>query len=1168
MTEKTKEFLQKLKDSEYWNDDYDYSKVEYINSKSKVIVIDKIFNTEHLIMATELLNRGTKCGGTNLKNGYLNFCEAKKYVHSLGLKSYTEWMNLDFNLKPHNIPKTPNIIYKDEWISWSDWVGNEEMYSNKEEFLSFNDAKEVLKSLSIKSYKEWRTLSRKILKELKIPKSPDKFYKDEWTNWIDFLSSDRLSNFRIFSSFDDAKAFISLKQFKSSSEYYKWHKENKPPNLPRNPSKTYKNKGWISWGDYLGTGYIHGKYKDYLPFEEARNFIRNLNLKSTSDWYDYSKSGIRPDNIPSHPHIIYKDEWISIGDWLGYIGNGNHQWHKIYLIDFIKSLENELIHLDSVELITIINSNNLAKKIKEIDLLEDLISSQAGSEERARLVHDISNRIENQENGEEITFDIISEFEDELAISNLIDVLEEQEELEPLDPIQELHMYDNNIITASLDDENLDFLMKNQLKKLWNRVLNNQVSVEVFRTKIGNENFTIIKNWFFEEYEKVIQIQSPSDYIFKYELNLMQKLITYRLINEKRYGNWSGTGAGKTLSAIFAGRYAGAKNTLIVCNNATVEGWTNSIHEYFSNNRIYTKKFLDYTDPSLYTIIDKYDVNFVDGENNYLILNYETFQLEDSEYIVSELLKNNVIDYIILDEVQNVKQRDDNESSRRNVVSKLIIHAKEKNEELLVMAMSATPVINNLTEPKKLIELLTGEIHNELNTAENIINGIEMYKALTRHGLRYKPKYGITVNEEIIEIDGSDLAEQIIRIPRGAVVEFEKVLLNTKLEGIKDKIQKGTLIYTHYVTELSHLIGDYVKDLGFSIGYYTGDDKSGLRPFKEGKIDVLIGSAPVGTGVDGIQYVCNTLIPIVLPWTSSEYDQLKGRIDRQGSHFDHVNIYIPQVVIPTGEDIWSWDKRRHNIIRFKATLGDLAVDGVVPRNLLPSKAKLVEDAKKELADWVNRLQDGDMITFEREELMIPLNPQQIERHRNRLGDFSDMNKRWSVSRSDTTHDKLSKEPSEWYYYHTLYSEKRKTWSEIPYVEIAKKINVRPDWVVGDFGCGENLLSKEINNKIYAFDHVAIDDTVYACDIKNVPIEDGILDVAVFSLSLMGTNYNDYLKEAYRTLKTYGNIFVCEPASKWEGREEELKKALESVGFKCFSAVKNTDRFIYIDGVKY
>jgi ribosomal RNA-processing protein 8 len=35
---------------------------------------------------------------------------------------------------------------------------------------------------------------------------------------------------------------------------------------------------------------------------------------------------------------------------------------------------------------------------------------------------------------------------------------------------------------------------------------------------------------------------------------------------------------------------------------------------------------------------------------------------------------------------------------------------------------------------------------------------------------------------------------------------------------------------------------------------------------------------------------------------------------------------------------------------------------------------------------------------------------------------------------------------------------------------------------------------------------------------NVPLEDNTLDIAIFCLSLMGTNFFDYLKEAFRVLK--------------------------------------------------
>jgi hypothetical protein len=59
----------------------------------------------------------------------------------------------------------------------------------------------------------------------------------------------------------------------------------------------------------------------------------------------------------------------------------------------------------------------------------------------------------------------------------------------------------------------------------------------------------------------------------------------------------------------------------------------------------------------------------------------------------------------------------------------------------------------------------------------------------------------------------------------------------------------------------------------------------------------LIGSAPVSTGVDGIQKVCNRIIPVILPWTRAEYDQLLGRVIRQGSNYTQVDVFIPQIYI-------------------------------------------------------------------------------------------------------------------------------------------------------------------------------------------------------------------------------------------------------------------------------
>ena len=58
--------------------------------------------------------------------------------------------------------------------------------------------------------------------------------------------------------------------------------------------------------------------KVWRPFDEAREFVRSLQLRNQTEWNEYCKSNKKPDDIPSSPDIIYKnDGWISLGDWLG-----------------------------------------------------------------------------------------------------------------------------------------------------------------------------------------------------------------------------------------------------------------------------------------------------------------------------------------------------------------------------------------------------------------------------------------------------------------------------------------------------------------------------------------------------------------------------------------------------------------------------------------------------------------------------------------------------------------------------------------------------------------------------------------------------------------------------------------------------------------------------------
>lgn len=81
------------------------------------------------------------------------------------------------------------------------------------------------------------------------------------------------------------------------------------------------------------------------------------------------------------------------------------------------------------------------------------------------------------------------------------------------------------------------------------------------------------------------------------------------------------------------------------------------------------------------------------------------------------------------------------------------------------------------------------------------------------------------------------------------------------------------------------------------------------------------------------------------------------------------------------------------------------------------------------------------------------------------------------------------------------------------------ICLRPNWYkIADLGCGDAEISKSVEQQVHSFDLVAIDETVTACDMANIPLENNSVNVVVFCLSLMGINLNDYILEANRILQ--------------------------------------------------
>lgn len=118
--------------------------------------------------------------------------------------------------------------------------------------------------------------------------------------------------------------------------------------------------------------------------------------------------------------------------------------------------------------------------------------------------------------------------------------------------------------------------------------------------------------------------------------------------------------------------------------------------------------------------------------------------------------------------------------------------------------------------------------------------------------------------------------------------------------------------------------------------------------------------------------------------------------------------------------------------------------------------------------------------------------------------------------------------------------------------------------IGDFGCGEaKIMEKFGSDRVYSFDHVAVNDNIMACDMRKVELADDVLDVAVFSLSLMGRNWIDYIVEAKRCLATNGYLLIAETTKSIKGRLSNLRDVITTLGFEIYTDEERGD-FTFIE----
>ena len=192
-------------------------------------------------------------------------------------------------------------------------------------WMPYEEAREFARSLKLSGESAWRSYRKTKTLPIGIPVSPSVTYGVSFTGWGDFLGTGNLNTAQFYNqlwSYDKSKKYLKERGISSQTKFNLLKKgPDFPMQIPRNPQLVYsKLSQWIDWGDFLSSGRIATRNREYREFNKAVEWARTLNLNSEKEWREYKKNNKLPVDIPRTPQGTYgkKNQWLGFSHWLGY----------------------------------------------------------------------------------------------------------------------------------------------------------------------------------------------------------------------------------------------------------------------------------------------------------------------------------------------------------------------------------------------------------------------------------------------------------------------------------------------------------------------------------------------------------------------------------------------------------------------------------------------------------------------------------------------------------------------------------------------------------------------------------------------------------------------------------------------------------------------------------
>jgi superfamily II DNA or RNA helicase len=190
-----------------------------------------------------------------------------------------------------------------------------------------------------------------------------------------------------------------------------------------------------------------------------------------------------------------------------------------------------------------------------------------------------------------------------------------------------------------------------------------------------------------------------------------------------------------------------------------------------------------------------------------------------------------------------------------------------------------------------------------------------------------------------------------------------------------------------------------------------------------------------------------------------------------------------------------------------------------------------------------------------------------------LSKYQELTNKMSIQKSQTTQKMFNDKPELWEEYHKARDFSFKGYDkqdEIPVNKIISKLEskIKYKLKILDLGCGRNLIKQHFkhntNLNITGYDYVENNGSKIA-DISHLPEENDIIDICVYSQSLMGSNWKEYLTEGKRVLRYNGEMIISESVERYNIVKEYLETELE---MNIINADYNeTQRWFYINAIK-